>query len=210
MRKRRAEEFARAKAVVLKSISDSECKGPQPGAVLIHVTHAKDGSVSARVGGGTTNDCELAECVRGAVREAATALEQAPPWYTLLVHVDESGKLSEAPRETQPLFTQEYCGSAITGRIPAEVIRAEVRSHFGKFRMCYEEVLKVDPKLGGRITTRFIIGLDGTVTEVAASQLTLPSCAFAQCVLDHFEDMTFPKPEGGIVTVTYPIQFAPE
>jgi tetratricopeptide (TPR) repeat protein len=43
-----------------------------------------------------------------------------------------------------------------------------------------------------------------------AAPSDLPDDAVVACAVEQFRAMTFPAPEGGIVTVTYPIAFAPE
>ncbi len=37
----------------------------------------------------------------------------------------------------------------------------------------------------------------------------MPDRAVVSCVLREFEKFTFPAPEGGVVTVVYPIMFSP-
>lgn len=49
----------------------------------------------------------------------------------------------------------------------------------------------------------------GAAPRRAAPASRFPDPAVTDCVLDAFEGLTFPAPEGGIVTVTYPITFAP-
>jgi hypothetical protein len=44
---------------------------------------------------------------------------------------------------------------------------------------------------------------------VAISENTLSDCKAARCVMDGFSKLTFPPPQGGIVTVVYPIMLEP-
>jgi Ca-activated chloride channel family protein len=113
---------------------------------------------------------------------------------------------------TRPLSARVLrTGTMVNGRLPPEQIQAKVRSNFGKLRMCYEEGLGRDPSLTGRVTVRFVIDREGKVSKVAAGPDTsLPDQTVVDCVVGHFAHLTFPKPEGGIVSVTYPIQFSPE
>lgn len=82
-----------------------------------------------------------------------------------------------------------------------------------------------NPKLGGKISTKFVIELDGHVSTAVEihdapppnemEKLVMPGPRFpdkavADCVVAKFAALTFPKPEGGIVTVVYPIVFSPE
>ncbi len=113
----------------------------------------------------------------------------------------------------------------VNGRLPPETIRQVVREQFGRFRQCYEAGLSRDPKLTGKIVVRFVIGRDGTVSNAAPSPLpaspelppnapevpetSMPDDEVTKCVVDAFKDLEFPKPQGGIVTVVYPIVFSP-
>lgn len=112
------------------------------------------------------------------------------------------------------------------GRIEPAKIQTTVRDHFGDLRKCYEAGLKRDPKLTGLVSIRFVIGRDGKVASAengAASPVPLDAIAppsnttaapmsdrkVIDCVLASFRTLQFPRPEGGIVTVVYPIVFAP-
>lgn len=95
----------------------------------------------------------------------------------------------------------------ISGRLPAEVIRRVVRQNHSRFRNCYEQALLQNPSLAGRVSVRFVIGRDGAVTHVANGGSDLPDPKVVSCVTRAFYDIGFPKPESGVVTVTYPILF---
>jgi hypothetical protein len=97
-----------------------------------------------------------------------------------------------------------------SGRIPQEIIQRVVRSSFGRFRGCYESGLRTNPSLAGRVSVRFVIGRDGGVMSAANGGSDLPDPAVVACVVGSFRGLQFPQTdEGGAVTVTYPIAFAP-
>jgi hypothetical protein len=98
--------------------------------------------------------------------------------------------------------------TTVTGRLPPEVIQRTVRQNFGRFRQCYEMGLRTNPNLAGRVAARFVIGRDGAVSNVSASG-DLPDAQVKSCVASAFYGLSFPMPEGGIVTVTYPIMLTP-
>jgi outer membrane biosynthesis protein TonB len=89
------------------------------------------------------------------------------------------------------------------------VVQRIVRQNFGRFRMCYQTGLTRNPSLEGRVTARFVIGRDGSVSNVSNGGSDLPDAAVTSCVLSAFYGLSFPQPEGGIVTVVYPIMLAP-
>ncbi len=97
----------------------------------------------------------------------------------------------------------------VSGRLPPEVIQRIVRQNFGRFRLCYENGLRNNPNLQGRVSVRFVIGRDGAVSQVSNGGSDMPDSGVVSCTVRSFYGLSFPKPEGGIVTVTYPIMFSP-
>ncbi len=97
----------------------------------------------------------------------------------------------------------------VNGRLPAEVIRRIVRQNYGRFRLCYEQGLGRNPNLAGRVSVRFVIGRQGAVSNVSNGGSDLPDANVVKCVIRAFYGLSFPKPEGGIVTVVYPIMLQP-
>jgi hypothetical protein len=84
-----------------------------------------------------------------------------------------------------------------------------VQSNFGRFRGCYERGLAKNPNLEGRVAVRFVIGLDGTVTRSELAEADLPDPQVRACLVNAYTSLVFPRPEGGLVTVVYPIVFSP-
>lgn len=100
--------------------------------------------------------------------------------------------------------------ATVQGRLPPETIQRIVRASFGRFRGCYEAGLARSPTLRGRVSTKFVIGRDGSVSAVADAGSDLPDATVTSCVQSSFRALEFPEPAGGIVTVTYPLEFSPE
>jgi hypothetical protein len=99
--------------------------------------------------------------------------------------------------------------TTVSGRLPPEVIQRIVRQNYGRFRMCYEQGLAKNPNLEGRVQVRFVIGRDGSVSNVSNGGSDIPDSSVVQCVIRNYYGLSFPQPEGGIVTVVYPIMFSP-
>jgi hypothetical protein len=100
--------------------------------------------------------------------------------------------------------------TTVNGRLPPEVVQRIVRQNFGRFRLCYEQGLERVPDLKGEIAVKFVIGRDGSIAgNPAAQRATVADDATVKCVLRAFSGLAFPSPEGGIVTVVYPLQFEP-
>jgi hypothetical protein len=98
----------------------------------------------------------------------------------------------------------------VSGRLPKEVVQRIVRQNHGRFRLCYEKGLTQNPNLTGRVAVRFLIGSDGSVANAASGGSSLPNSEVATCVVRAFYGLSFPKPDAGTVSVTYPITFSPE
>ena len=118
-----------------------------------------------------------------------------------------SGRLGGAHHARAPRIRMG--ATSISGRLPPEVIQRIVRQNFGRFRGCYQKGLLSDAKLQGRIVVRFVIGRDGRVAKVELAGGDLTDHYVRSCVARAFSALSFPQPEGGVVTVTYPIVFTP-
>ena len=97
----------------------------------------------------------------------------------------------------------------INGRLPPEVIQRIVRQNFGRFRLCYESGLRANPSLSGRVSVKFVIDRSGAVSMSQDGGSELPDQGVVQCVVRSFSNLSFPQPEGGIVTVVYPMTLDP-
>ena len=98
---------------------------------------------------------------------------------------------------------------SVNGRLPPEVIQRIVRQNFGRFRLCYENGLRNNPNLQGRVAVRFVIGKDGNVDNVANGGSDMPDSNVVSCIVRTFPSLSFPQPEGGLVTVVAPMMFYP-
>ena len=117
------------------------------------------------------------------------------------------GRLSGNHKTVAPIIRMGAV--TVSGRLPPEVIQRTVRQSYGRFRLCYEKGLERNPNLQGRISTRFQIGRDGSASNAANAGSDLPDQAVVDCVVNTYTSMSFPMPEGGLVTVVYPLLFAP-
>lgn len=117
------------------------------------------------------------------------------------------------PADTRPIRgrgPQVRMGAvSVSGRLPPEVIQRIVRQNFGRFRLCYENGLRNNPNLQGRVAVRFVIGRDGAVSNVSNGGSDMPDVGVVLCVVRSFHSLSFPQPEGGIVSVVYPVMMSP-
>lgn len=117
---------------------------------------------------------------------------------------------------------------ATSGRLAPAAIQSVVVASFPRLGACYVEGQKRDASLRGRVDVRFVVGTDGKVSEARSAEASepIPADAIAppststlppmpdkkvvECIVNGFRSLVFPKPEGGAVTVIYPIILAPE
>ncbi len=119
-----------------------------------------------------------------------------------------SGRLGGSNRGNPPKV--KMGATSVSGRLPPEVIQRIVRQNFGRFRLCYENGLRANPKLEGKVVVKFEIDKLGAVSAVSlAKDTSMPDKGVSACVERSFHGLSFPQPEGGKVVVIYPILFSP-
>lgn len=94
------------------------------------------------------------------------------------------------------------------GSLSREEIQRVFRVNMSSIRFCYERQVKTQPGLAGRVTVRLVISPSGAVSSANVVSSTIGSSAVEQCVERAVTRLQFPQPEGGSVTVTYPLTFA--
>jgi hypothetical protein len=149
---------------------------------------------------------------RGESADAAEAFTHAGLLNPKLVFDTESGTVALAAfRANGGLALPVVRQGALTvnGRLDPKTIAAVVGGRMGFFRRCYAEGLHNNPNLQGRVSMRFVIGRDGVASEPGNGGSDLPDASVVQCIVKAAAGLTFPPPEGGIVTVVAPFMFAP-
>ncbi len=93
------------------------------------------------------------------------------------------------------------------GQRTREAIRDTFRRHQPAFRRCYQEGLKRNPKLGGKVTLSVAIAPSGEPSNVAAPAETLGDAAVVECLVHEGRSLRFPPADAG-TTVNYPLLFS--
>jgi hypothetical protein len=119
----------------------------------------------------------------------------------------ESGGYLRRTRKSEAPTMRQADDLKLSGRLPPEVIQRIVRMSAGRAQACYESALRGNPNLQGRVSVRFMIARNGTVSHATASG-DLPDAGVKACVANAFTALTFPKPDG-TVTVSYGYMFTP-
>jgi len=98
--------------------------------------------------------------------------------------------------------------TSVKGSIDRDTVAKVINEHANEMRGCYERALMRDPNIGaGKVLLEWTIVPAGVVGDVRTKMATLKSAEVTSCLLDVLKQMQFPKPEGGLVIVTYPILF---
>jgi hypothetical protein len=129
-----------------------------------------------------------------------------PPWG----REDNVARGNMFDSQSGPRISIRQGMTTVNGRLPPEVIQRIVRQNFGRFKLCYQRGLEKNPTLAGTVATHFVIGRDGSVTKTEPdSSSTLTDADVTACIVRGFGNLSFPQPESGIVSVVFPIVFAP-
>lgn len=88
------------------------------------------------------------------------------------------------------------------------VIASVIRRHLAGIQNAYNSALKKNPNLGsGKITVRFTISAEGSVTSASIVVDTLNCSPLSSSILARIRSWRFPKVLTGNVTVVYPFVF---
>lgn len=88
-------------------------------------------------------------------------------------------------------------------------LRQVISAHTSEVRHCYELQLTKNPQLQGRVLVQFTISLSGGVAAALVQSSTANDPVLEQCIVERVKTWVFPKPQGGIVIVTYPFVLVP-
>ena len=86
---------------------------------------------------------------------------------------------------------------------------AFVRARMGLIKACYENALKRNPGLKGKISIRFTILETGALSDISTAQNSLGSAEVASCIMNTMRSWRTQFRPSGPVTVEYPFVFQP-
>jgi hypothetical protein len=106
-------------------------------------------------------------------------------------------------------FTMRTPIARVNGRLDPIVIQRVIQLNSGRFRSCYASGLRTNPELSGSVRVKFIIDRSGGVSTSVDAGSAIPDANVISCVVRTFSSLSFPAPDGGIVTVDYGFSFSP-
>ncbi|MBS2022527.1 MAG: AgmX/PglI C-terminal domain-containing protein [Deltaproteobacteria bacterium] len=98
--------------------------------------------------------------------------------------------------------------SKVQGSIDRDAVAKVINDHVNDMRGCWERALIHDPNIApGKVLLEWTIGAEGDVTQVGTKSVTLKSNEVVSCLLNVLRELKFPKPNGGVVIISYPVLF---
>jgi hypothetical protein len=94
------------------------------------------------------------------------------------------------------------------GSLPPGAVRDTISAQQKTFQGCFDAEKKKAPALAGKVTTEFLVGNEGKVSEAVVKETTLKNEGVEKCLLDNLTKLQFPKPDGETgVRVAFPFNF---
>ena len=95
------------------------------------------------------------------------------------------------------------------GEVDAQAVEGLVRAQGRELQGCYEFALRGDPTLRGTVRVRFVVSVDGRLTEADARPSTEGLRAVGHCILGHLRGLRFPRPVEASAVFEFPLRFEP-
>lgn len=90
----------------------------------------------------------------------------------------------------------------------ASMVVSVLREQIPSIRRCYDQELRRDPTLDGRLDVAFTIGTTGMIERISTRGFE-GAPTFTACVVQIFVVLRFASPEGGSVDFSFPFNFHP-
>ena len=154
------------------------------------------------------------DCLQSAVSLARFPTATSATQVTWGQHLDLSlvlpgGDIDLGARDAPPALSLAVDWSVL-GALDKALIGSVIQRHSNEIRACYQRALTKNPDLKGKVTEKFVIARDGSVSKAETKSTTLNSEEVEGCINSRFLTFAFPQPKGGgIVIVSYPFTFAP-
>jgi len=115
------------------------------------------------------------------------------------------GPVVMAPSPT-PAADPDPEASVVVGALDSSDFQNRLRRHLPRIQRCYEEALKVDPAVAGKLELELVLNPDGTVDSVTAEEDTVGNTGMTACVRKVVAGIRF-SGAGATTTVRYPFVF---
>ncbi|MBN2358218.1 MAG: AgmX/PglI C-terminal domain-containing protein [Deltaproteobacteria bacterium] len=124
-----------------------------------------------------------------------------PAWVAMTICALLLTPAAEAARKSKKAKSEKE------GTLPQDKIMKVVEQNKAGIKQCYEMAKLRKPDIEGSITVRWKVFPEGNVESCEVVESSLDDKETAGCITGEIKNWTFPKPKGGVVTVTFPFNF---
>ncbi len=118
------------------------------------------------------------------------------------------GNVTRKKKKTYADINVSGGNAVVLGALDKALIDKVIRDHLNAIRYCYQRELVRNPRLAGKVTVKFTIAGNGTVSQSTIKESTMGSVSVEKCINQRIQQLRFPEPRGGgIVIVSYPFFF---
>lgn len=206
--------FSRRLAIVAPHMSDENHRVPEKSgsaglvALGVILLLAAGGLVLWKVQGGAEDDVVVAPPAPAPIDEPPPVFDNAPPPPPEEVEEEpEAEPEKKAVKSVAPVVGG--CGGPCNGEATAE-IRNALAMRGGMARTCYNNALRRNSTLEGKMTVAVRISGTGSVCSANVTSDTSGDAALVACVATKFRAAQFPAPTGGCVDAAVPLNFMPK
>ena len=90
------------------------------------------------------------------------------------------------------------------GKIDEKSVATVFRRRRTAVQRCYEQALRGNPGIQGKVVIQFTIGQAGRITKISVKSDTTGEPSIARCIVSRVKGWRFEPPERGVVTFSYP------
>jgi hypothetical protein len=119
------------------------------------------------------------------------------------------GDLGHSIAATSGSQVNDCAAPDCTGNTTPALIQA-ISTRAGEARACYEQALKQEPTLGGRVTISWRVTRDGQSCPIQVLQNELADASTLVPCLRQVLEQKYPEPQAGCVELQLPLRFVPE
>ena len=96
----------------------------------------------------------------------------------------------------------------VDGEVDAASVAKTIKGSSAAVKRCYDKALLANPTLKGKISVTIFINEKGRVQNIEISEDTLKDAEVTKCIKGVISRLRFPKPDGGVASVTFPFVFS--
>lgn len=125
------------------------------------------------------------------------------------VGTSEGGAAQMGRKEEKEITGTAKLGALadVDGELDAAEIRRVVQRNLGAIKLCYDQELRRNPRLAGKITVEVGVTPTGTVSSASVVETSMGNKTVEDCITRTIKRWRFPRPKEGDVIFSYPFIF---